>query len=342
MSYYIFIGLFFAGLLHVYITSEMVSKHVGKNNFGSVVKASLLGVPLPLCSCGIIPTVMLLKKGGASKGSIISFLISTPQTGIDSIIATYGIMGPFFAIYRPIAAFFSGILGGSLISKLDNTSIKYNEMQNTSCSEGCCSCNHENKVNTKKSYKLKIREMFSYAYVEFFNDISVNFLIGIIISAVIAVVIPNNFFAGLNINSGLPAMIIMIIIGIPMYICSTSSIPIAITLMLKGFSPGAAFVFLFAGPVTNAASISILSKVLGKKTVSLYIVITSFLAIIFGLILDLFTLNFMGIDSIISNIPSELNTYSPIKIIVAVIFSCLLIKSLAEKILNLKRNEHYC
>ena len=271
MAPYIMLGTTIAGLMHVLISKSFVAKHAGSGTWFSVFKAALFGVPLPLCSCGVVPTATYLKNSGASKPAVVSFLISTPQTGIDSMIATYGMMGPFMAVFRPITAFIAGIAGGTLAHFTDGArkAAKPAEQKKTEV------------LNTEtKGFFAKLKELVDYAYFEFVEDISVNFIIGLAVAAVIALAIPNDFFAGSAVSSGLPGMLLMIAIGIPMYICSTSSIPIALTLMLKGFSPGAAFVFLMAGPATNAASLALITKVLGKKQTILFlgsIIITSLL-----------------------------------------------------------------
>ena len=299
---YMLLGLAFVGILHLFITKDMVSKYVGKKDIWSIFKASLFGVPLPLCSCGVIPTAVFLKKNGASKGSTVSFLISTPQTGIDSMIATYGMMGWLFAIFRPIAAFVMGIIGGTVthfLEKKDEAVLsskkKIIEIQqytakaqsaDDSCDDSCsdsCAPGDEVKV---KGFVNKIKRIWNYAFVEFLDDISKQFIIGVIISGFIAFFLPAQLMSDLNINSGLLGMLVVIAFGIPMYVCATASIPIAVALMLKGFSPGVAFVFLAVGPATNAASLSILGKVLGKKVSIIYVASIAITAIIMGYILD--------------------------------------------------------
>lgn len=273
MAPYLLLGLFFVGILHLFFTKELIVRHVGANNFSSVLKAALLGVPLPLCSCGVIPSAVFMAKNGASRGAVISFLISTPQTGIDSIIATYGMLGWVFAIFRPIAAFIMGIIGGIsalIFIKDDRVSMTTQKLaiERINSTDGIDDdgCGLPEIDHKKLTIKQKARTMFRYSFVEFLDDISGQFFVGLIISGLIAYFIPAEFFANTSISNGLPGMLLMILIGIPMYVCATASIPIAVTLMMKGFSPGVAFAFLAAGPATNAASLSILIKALGKKT----------------------------------------------------------------------------
>ncbi len=276
MSPYIMLGLIFVGVLNLLIKKETISKHLGKQDNFSIIKASLFGVPLPLCSCGVIPTSVYFAKSGASKGAVISFLTSTPQTGIDSIIATYGMMGPIFAVFRPFAALFMGIINGSLINKI----FKQEQPNHTLFVE-------EYSLNEKNtSIKSKISAFYKYSFVEFLDDIAPQFVMGLLIAAAITYFIPDNFFTGSIIQDGLLGMLAVILIGVPMYICATSSIPIAMSLIAKGFSPGVAFVFLAVGPATNAASFVILMKVLGRKVAFSYLLILIITSIIFGYLLD--------------------------------------------------------
>ncbi len=287
MAPYLTLGLIFVAVLNVLITKKQVSKHLGEKNFRSVLKASLFGIPLPLCSCGVVPTAVFLEKEGASKGSVVSFLISTPQTGVDSVLATYGMMGGLFAVYRPVAAFFMGIFGGAIANVLEKKNVegkfKFSELKTVS-SEA-----EEDEIyesGREKTVGKSIAKAAKYAFVEFLDDISKNFAIGLLIAGLITYFIPDNFFSSLGFNSGILAYLIMIVIGMPMYVCATGSIPIAAALMLKGFSPGAAFVFLAAGPATNAASFAVVSKVLGKKSSIVYLTTIALLSIAFGAILD--------------------------------------------------------
>lgn len=275
MSPYLILGLLFVGILNAFVTKDLVSKHLGKNNYSSIFKGAAFGIPLPLCSCGVIPTAVFMKQNNASKGAVTSFLISTPQTGIDSIAATYGMMGPIFAIFRPIAALFMGIIGGAAVKIISpdkpRNFIGLNVIDSTE--------NIKNESSLTKKF-------LHYPFREFLDDIAPQFLVGLLIAGVISFVFPDSFFKNEIFENSILSMLIMIIAGIPMYICATASIPIAVAMMLKGLSPGAAFVFLAVGPATNAASFSILSKSLGKKVTVIYITSIAITAILFGWILD--------------------------------------------------------
>jgi uncharacterized membrane protein YraQ (UPF0718 family)/copper chaperone CopZ len=276
MAPYLMLGLFFVALFNLFFTKDMITKHVGKNNIWSVIKAAMLGVPLPLCSCGVIPTAVYISKNGASKGAVVSFLISTPQTGVDSMIATYGLLGPVFAIFRPIAAFIMGIFGGWVTTKIKTD--EHDEQRIIAVDEYT--------IDPNLSFFKRVLKTFRYAYIEFLDDITEQFIFGLLIAGLITYFVPENFFSEFGITDGILGMLILAAIGIPMYVCATASIPIAISLMLKGFSPGAAFVFLATGPATNAASLSIITKTLGKKTAVLFVLIISFSSIAFGYLLN--------------------------------------------------------
>jgi len=283
MSPYLMLGLLFVALLNFFFTKEIIIKHVGKDNVWSVLKSALFGVPLPLCSCGVIPSAVYMAKNGASKGAVVSFLISTPQTGVDSIIATWGMLGPVFGIFRPFAAFIMGIFGGTVTRFLKNDTEEIPEKSTFINIE-----NYTQKSNpsAKPEMREKLINTLRYAFIEFIDDIAPQFIVGLIVGGLISYFIPDGFFSNLGLSSGILAMMLMVAIGIPMYVCATASIPIAITLMMKGFSPGVAFVFLAAGPATNAASLSIMLKVLGKKVTFTFlgtIIISSMAA---GLLLD--------------------------------------------------------
>lgn len=324
MSFYLLIGMLFVAILHITMSKEFVRKHTGKKGLMSVIKASIFGVPLPLCSCGVLPTAVFLKKNGSTKGAAISFLISTPQTGVDSIIATYGMMGLVFAIFRPIAAFVMGVVGGAIIDVTDKG--KHNEQINIPSGLNSDSCEID---VTKLPWKEKFKKMWRYAFVEFFDDISVHLLVGLFIAALITIIIPDDLASSMNIGSGFVAMLLMIAIGIPMYVCATSSIPIALALMMKGFSPGVAFVFLAMGPATNAASIAVIKKIFGTKTTLIFLGVLAVMGIIMGYLLDwIYALGNFNIMDTINHSYSHGMISPTVMQISAIIMSILVISSL--------------
>ncbi len=324
MSPYLLLGFLFAGILHVYIKKETINRYLGKRNFKSVILASLFGIPLPLCSCGVIPTGISFYKEGSSKGATVSFLISTPQTGIDSILVTYSLLGLPFAILRPIVALFSGIFGGLLTNIIDKKGNKIQE-------NPICSCEKDEKQTQKRN---SIFTMLKYAFVEFLQDIAKWLIIGLVIAALISVLLPDDFFTR-YVGDNLLSMLIVLVASIPLYVCATASVPIAAVLILKGLSPGAALVFLMAGPATNAATITVLGKSLGKSTVLSYLVSIIIGAFFFGILIDSFFPKDFFIDKIqIMHHQDIIPEW--IKISSSVILTLLLINGLLKKYKTMK------
>ena len=268
MAPYLILGFALAGILHVYFPKHKVAKYLGKKNLKSVVNAAILGIPLPLCSCGVIPTGISFNKNGASKGATVSFLISTPQTGVDSILVTYSLLGLPFALIRPIAAFITGIFGGAMTNATDDS--KEDLFEN------------EPEVEIKGS---KIQTALNYAFVEFLQDIAKWLMIGLAIAAFISAIIPDGFIENHMSNPYLN-MLIVLVASIPMYVCATGSVPIAAVLMMKGLSPGAAFVFLMAGPATNAATMTVIKQSMGTKALISYLSSIIGGALIMGIIIN--------------------------------------------------------
>lgn len=276
MSPYLLLGFTLAGLMHAFVPRMVYSRYLSSNSFCSVLNAAILGIPLPLCSCGVIPTAMSLRKEGASKGATISFLIATPQTGVDSIIATYSLMGLPFALLRPFAALVTALFGGALanrVGKNDNT-------EKADASEQCCCANEE-----KTTFSKKIRTAANYAYVEMMQDIGRWLVLGLVVAGLITVFVPDSFFS-LFADKPFASMLMVLLFAIPMYLCATGSIPIAVALMLKGLSPGTALVLLMAGPAVNVASLLVIGKVMGRKSLFTYLFSIVSCAILFGLGID--------------------------------------------------------
>lgn len=273
MSPYLLLGFLIAGIMHAFIPGSFYSRYLSRKTFRSVIYAALLGIPLPLCSCGVIPTAMSLRREGASKGAVVSFLIATPQTGIDSIFATYSIMGLPFALVRPIAALVTAVMGGALVNSGDRSSSPDAQEALSQPSHG------------SKTIAHRIKEALQYGFVEMMADIGKWLVLGLIIAGLITVFVPESMFAAFKDNT-LMSMLLVLCISIPMYLCATGSIPIAVALMLKGLTPGAALVLLMAGPASNAASILVINKVLGRKTLCLYLISIICGAIAFGYGID--------------------------------------------------------
>lgn len=276
MSPYLLLGFLLAGVMHAFVPGVVYSRYLGGKGFRSVFYGALMGVPLPLCSCGVIPTAMSLRREGASKGATTSFLIATPETGIDSIAATYSLLGLPFAILRPIAAFCNALLGGWLINRFDRDE-DAGQYESTHCS-----CDARPAPTT---FMGRIVEAVKFGYVDMMQDIGKWLVVGLIVAGLITVLVPDDFFAIFRGNTQL-SMLLVLCIAIPMYICATGSIPIAVALMMKGLTPGAALVLLMAGPACNMASIIVINKVMGRKTLVLYLASIITMAILWGHVVD--------------------------------------------------------
>ena len=276
MSPYLLLGFLLAGIMHAFIPDGWYTKYLSGDTFRSVVNAAIFGVPLPLCSCGVIPTAMSLRREGASKGAVVSFLIATPQTGVDSIFATYSLMGLPFAIVRPIAALFTAIIGGTFVTLGETTD---NGQQTTDKKTDAAS------VLPLRGLGDRVLEALKFGFVEMMEDIGKWLVVGLIVAGLITVLVPDSFFEVFKDNT-LLSMLLVLCVSVPMYICATGSIPIAVALMMKGLTPGAALVMLMAGPACNVASILVVNKVLGKKTLLLYLAAIIGGSILFGFGID--------------------------------------------------------
>ena len=280
MSPYLLLGFLVAGLLSVLIRPETVERHLGGKGILPVLKASIFGIPLPLCSCGVIPVSASLRRHGASRGATASFLLSTPQTGVDSILVTFSLLGPVFAVFRPLAALVSGLLGGSFVSLL--TSGEKSQGPELKCQDECCS-------GEQKSGKIS--RILHNGFVTLPRDIGKALIIGLLIAAAISAIVPNDFFAGIM-GHGIAAMFVMMLVAIPIYVCATASVPVAAALIAAGISPGAALVFLMTGPATNAATIATIWKIMGRRTALIYLGAVALTALGAGVLLDyLFTVS---------------------------------------------------
>ena len=282
MSPYLLLGFFVAGLLHVFVPGSLYSRYLSGANLRSVLLAALFGIPLPLCSCGVIPTAMSLRKEGASKGATTSFLIATPQTGVDSIFATYSILGLPFAILRPIAALVTSVFGGVLVNAADKDREKAPQTGDTDCADGAV-CARQEPAYT--GFFDRMKGALRYGFVDMVQDIGKWLVIGLVVAGLITLFVPDDFFVRFA-DRPLLAYVVVLLIAIPMYVCATGSIPVAAALMLKGLSPGAALVFLMAGPASNMASILVIRRVMGQRTLWIYLLSLTVGAIVFGLGVD--------------------------------------------------------
>ncbi len=275
---WLLLGYGIAGLINVYMPASWLRKQLGQPSFNHSVKAAIIGAPLPLCSCGVIPTALGLRRRGASKNATASFMVATPETGVDSIAMTYALLGPLMAIARPIAAIFSAILAGEAVRALVKESQPNTVEEKTSCCSG--------HAVSKES---DLQRIFKFSFIKLLGD-TVNWLLaGLLFAAVVKTFVPESFLSQWG-NSFL-AMLVMIIISIPMYICATASTPVAAGMLLAGVSPGAILVFMLTGPATNIATLGALSKELGKKAMLAYLSGVILGAVASGMLLDMLLSN---------------------------------------------------
>ena len=315
MAPYLLLGFLIAGVLHVFVPQKFYANYLSRKNRLSVLWAALLGVPLPLCSCGVIPTAIGLRNEKASKGAIASFLIATPQTGIDSILATFSLMGLGFAIIRPVAALITGVCGGLLVNRL------VHEDDLTEESNASCQMERGNRL----------WRVVKYAYYDMIRDIGLRLLIGLVVAALIQVAVPDEFFLSFG-SQPLMQMLVILAIAVPMYICSTGSIPVAAALMMKGLSPGAALVMLMAGPAVNLASILVVQKAMGRRFTSIYLMTIVGFAVLFGLLLNATGLDFSLASHDACCMTSALP--SPFKLICATVLTLLILFALMMKLFS--------
>ncbi len=275
MAPYLLFGFAAAGVLHVAIPTAWVARHLGGGGWRPIVKAALVGVPLPLCSCGVIPVATSLRRQGASRGAVAAFLMSTPQTGADSILVTWGLLGPVIAIVRPIAAFLSGVLVGLAVGSKPVTPPDPDDGPS----------NGSSPTPQPPRWLRALR----HGFVTLPRDIGRELIVGLVIAGLLGALVPPNLFAD-RIPAGWPAMLLMLAVGIPIYVCSTASVPIALGLIRAGISPGAAMVFLITGPATNAATLTTLGRILGPRSTAIYLAVLVVTALATGAALDLWVL----------------------------------------------------
>lgn len=307
MAPFLLLGFLLAGILHVWVPNHLYVPKIAKPNFKSVLWAALFGVPLPICSCGVIPTSIALRREGASKGASVSFLISTPATGVDSILATYSLLGGPFAILRPVAAFVTAMLGGVFtnfatrneedvaVGEAAGTHEHHHEHHHEhddddhcGCSDDHCECCcDEDEHHGERSFAQKVAETFRYGLVNMVGDVSKWLTIGLLLGALIAAFVPDDFFLFLH-EYSLLCMLVVLLLAMPMYTCATGSIPLALALVEKGITPGAALVLLMAGPATSIASMLVVGKAFGKRTLVAYLVSIALGAMVFGFVVDTF------------------------------------------------------
>jgi len=276
MAPYLLFGFALAGMMSIWISPEWTERHLGGKGIGPVLKATLLGIPLPLCSCSVIPVVASMRRHGASRAAATSFLLSTPQTGVDSIAVTYALLGPVFAIFRPIAALVTGLLGGSLVLIFGRANSAEADVP-PACSNACCAGNRAAPAWLRAA---------KYGFATLPRDLAWPLLAGVAIAGAISAVLPADSLQK-HLGSGLLSILVLMAAGIPLYVCATASVPIAAGLIHLGASPGAALAFLIVGASTNPAAVTTVWKVLGRRTMIVYLATVGMSAILCGLVLNI-------------------------------------------------------
>ncbi len=273
---YVLIGLIFVGVIHLYISEDWIKKHLGEDNKYSALKGALYGIPLPLCSCGVIPLATSLRQKGASRKAVTSFYITTPMTGVDSIIATYGVFGLPMTIIRVVSSFISGVIAGSFVKESFDDIVK--EEQKSCCSSSCCSTSKPQKEN-------KFKKAYDYAMFEVFSDLAKPMFYGLILATLFMMLIPDNGVEFLNENLFI-TYILVFLVALPLYVCSISAIPIALSMLAVGVNPGVAFIFLAAAPATNIITAGIIKKILGNDVLIIYLISIILVTVSFALMID--------------------------------------------------------
>jgi HflK protein len=315
-SVFLLVGFLFAGMLAVLVPGALLTRLVGTGKVKSVLWASILGAPLPLCSCGVLPTALGLRKQGATPGATVAFMVATPETGVDSISLTYALTDPIMTVFRPIAGVVTAIAAG-LATNLFSASLSRNmaaahpQVAYGSMGEpnqksddvheydhGGSGHHHHGHdhlpdatlVDTSGSQRHKAavhatNRIIRYGFVELFDDIAWWLALGIVLSAVAEVAVPTDLFAGVW-GGDIASMLLMLVLSIPLYTCASSSTPLAAALVLKGLNPGAVLVFLLAGPTTNIGSVVVLLKVLGRRAVAVYLITVAIVTVVAGFALN--------------------------------------------------------
>ena len=285
MAPWLLLGLLGAGLIKVWLPADKVSSWLGKPGIFSVIKAALLGTPLPLCSCSVIPAAIQLRRGGASRGATVSFLVATPENGADSLAISYAILGPVMTVARLCSAVISAVITGFLAEFTSDGQVT---TATKTESGGCCAVTSPPPVNSHNTgspeFFKKLGLGIRYAVIDLLRDIAGWTLVGILGAATILTFVPPESMA--QWGSGLWAMLAILAIGIPSYICATASTPIAAAMLAAGVSPGTVLVFLLAGPATNLGSVGIIRREIGGRATTAYLAGICVTSIVLGLTLD--------------------------------------------------------
>ena len=283
-------GLALAGLLSVFFNEKTLKKFLGKGRFRDVFYATMIGIPLPLCSCSVLPVAQMLRKSGVRKGATVSFLVSTPETGADSIVLTYTLLGPFMAIIRPVAAFITAMTAGIMESFYDTSAASTaSSAEETASNPSCCHSSDESSDTDTRPFYVRILEGIKYAYTTLLADLSPYLLLGFLLSGIVVTFMGSDMsILPVWLLEGWGSYFGAIALGLPLYICATSSTPLAAAFLALGFSPGAVLVFLLVGPATNIASLVVVTRIIGGWSVVRYLLIIVGVSVLCGIFTDWF------------------------------------------------------
>ena len=343
---YIIFGIVVGGLIKVFFNPAFVAAQLGKGRFLPVIKAALVGIPLPLCSCGVLPAAVSLKKQGANNGAVTSFLISTPESGVDSMAVTYALMDPVMTLARPASALITAVAAGVAENLTGRPEDTFGRPDLSCPVDGCCDGEDCDPAEHQRHHTFgdKLAAGMRFAFGELWGELAGWFLVGLLAAGVITASLPEDVLTR-HLGGGLPAMLLMLLVGIPLYICATASTPIAAALILKGLSPGAALVFLLAGPATNLTSLTMLTGVLGKRATAIYLGFIAVFSVACGLLLDMVYLN-MGISArVVAGQAAEIMPFW-LKMIGALVLLALSVgpvtRAVKSKIIRRKAEEAAC
>ena len=294
---YLLLGLLAAGALRVFIPDELLLRLLGGSRRRGVVTASLLGIPLPICSCGIVPVSVALRRKGAGRGPTMAFLVSTPETGVDSVALTLGLMGPVMAVFRPLVALITSLVGGLLVQASDDEhGDAEGDLGEDPADEGAACCGEADEGDRRDEgdegeddapfVDGRLRSMLRYGFVDLLGEMAVWLLVGLLLTAVVGAALPAGALEGGALGSGVASMLLMVLVGLPIYMCASGSTPLGAALVAKGLNPGAALVFLLVGPTTNLATITLVRRFHGDRFVKIYIATVVACALVGGVALN--------------------------------------------------------
>lgn len=330
-AFFILIGVVLAGLIHLFLNEKSLKRWLKGDKKSTVFKSALFGIPLPLCSCSVLPVASQLKRNGLSNGGTASFLISTPETGVDSILLTYSLTDPILTVARPVTAFVTAVTAGLIINQTEIDDRGEIEEENCGCSDGCSSGTEDSKQ--EMSLFGKIKYAVHYALFDLLADLAPYLLFGFVLAAIVGALFSFDMNSGhLWFQSQVGGYITALVIGLPLYICATSSTPLAAVMLAGGFSPGAVLIFLLVGPATNMATLTVVKKILNLKALVIYLLVIALVSLLSGLLLD-YIYNIINYSADYQNIGTE-HQFGLVKQISAVLLLLFILYISFKKLLK--------